>query len=387
MKINQMNVSGTKIQLSDWKEKIGRVACFIAFVSSFGACAATLVSGNISGDWTLSGSPYNVIDNCTVPQGQALVIHPGVTVVIGSNLTVTVNGQIRAIGTPAQKIKIRGAQPTVRWATLKVVHGDGTQSAFDYCDFSDAETGLSLDIEAQNATMQTEISHCTFSNCVTCLYGRSHGYGYNPNYQTTVYLEPHLNPNISNCRFLNSSTDCLFYMDGTLFADWYDVYTLYARGYAAPSIANCTFESASGTGIYLQAGSTAGTSSPSLVNCVKTQNQYGVQTSDPYDLNVRNCIFEGCGVAMARSGASSSQIGYNCFFSNQTNFIGYPASFGQVVSLNNNGTACDIALNIFQNPSFLNSSDYLLTSNSPCIDAGDPSAAYLDGCLPPSLGI
>ena len=52
--------------------------------------AQTLVSGNVSGSWTPAGNPYVVVDNCTVPSGQTLNINPGVTIIIGSNLNLTV---------------------------------------------------------------------------------------------------------------------------------------------------------------------------------------------------------------------------------------------------------------------------------------------------------
>ncbi len=345
------------------------------------AQAATLVSGNISGTWNKAGSPYIVIDNCTVPSGQALVIQPGVTVIIGSNLTVTVNGRISAEGSPAERIRVKGPQPTVYWNAIQIVHGDGSQSDFTHCDFSEGQTALYLNIGSQNATMQTKIANCSFGNCSTCVYGYSHGYGYTPNYYTTIYLQPQLNPSITNCRFTNSVNGCWFYMDGTAFWDWYHVNQLYARGYASPCIANCIFESISAKGIFLQAGSVAGTSYPTVVNSLFIQNGKGQEVSDPYDLNLRNCIFQGCTNAVTRAGSLSSQVGYNCFFSNRTNFVGYPAAYGQIVMVNNNGTPCDVAFNIFQSPLFCETTNYTLSASSPCIDAGDPAAAYLDNCF------
>jgi hypothetical protein len=114
-----------------------------------------------------------------------------------------------------------------------------------------------------------------------------------------------------------------------------------------------------------------------------------VVAANPYDVTVWNSIITGCGIGVQRSGSLSSQVGYNCFFNNQTNFVGYPVPpFGQVVMWNNNGTPCDIAYNILQNPMFVDTTNYYLSSASPCVDGGDPAAAYNDCSLgsPFSLG-
>jgi len=60
----------------------------------FGA-GPTLVSGNVSGTWSPTGSPYVIVDNCTVPAASTLTIQPGTVVIIGQGLNLTVNGCAR----------------------------------------------------------------------------------------------------------------------------------------------------------------------------------------------------------------------------------------------------------------------------------------------------
>jgi hypothetical protein len=51
--------------------------------------ASTFVSGDVSGTWTKTGSPYIATDNIRVPPGGSLIIQPGVTVIIGQGLKLT----------------------------------------------------------------------------------------------------------------------------------------------------------------------------------------------------------------------------------------------------------------------------------------------------------
>ena len=80
------------------------LALSLAFAGAIPGSAQTMVSGSISGSWSPSGNPYVVTDNATVPAGQTLTIQPGVTVWIGENVSMTANGLIQAVGTPAQRI-------------------------------------------------------------------------------------------------------------------------------------------------------------------------------------------------------------------------------------------------------------------------------------------
>jgi len=60
--------------------------------------AQTIVSGNVSGTWDIGGSPYLMIDDCTVQTGTELIIEPGVEIVIGDSISLNVYGKISANG-------------------------------------------------------------------------------------------------------------------------------------------------------------------------------------------------------------------------------------------------------------------------------------------------
>ena len=53
--------------------------------------------------------------------------------------------------------------------------------------------------------------------------------------------------------------------------------------------------------------------------------------------------------------------------------------------MNHNGDSCDIAFNIFDNPSFADSIGLSLAESSACINAGDPASPFRDACFPPSF--
>lgn len=71
----------------------------------------TYVSGNVSGTWTLSGSPYIVVGDITVPGGQTLTILPGVEVKFDGYYKFYISGTINAIGNANNYIYFRSNKP------------------------------------------------------------------------------------------------------------------------------------------------------------------------------------------------------------------------------------------------------------------------------------
>jgi len=70
----------------------------------------TFISGTLydgsGGPLTPSGSPYIVVGYITVPVGQTLTIEPGVEVRFNKYFGIYVNGNLNAIGTEANRIKM-----------------------------------------------------------------------------------------------------------------------------------------------------------------------------------------------------------------------------------------------------------------------------------------
>ena len=312
-----------------------------------GSC---FVSGNVSGTWSNSCSPYIATANLTVPSGQTLTIQPGVTLIIGQGLNMSVEGTISAVGTCAQPISIKGATPSQYWDTIKVTYYGGAQSTFAHCKISDATNGLQL-ITAYSTAMLPQVSNCTFSNCLrSCIYAWSTSTGISPS--------PTLLGTIKNCRFSSSSNG--IYLDVNA-----------CQGCSTASnnmtVANNLFQGLTGTAVWF-----------SLRNYYPAGNP-----------KVKNNIFFQCSTAVSKTGSAASyneEISYNCLYGNATNFIGVLPLYGSVCCVNARGTPCDAVSDIFQDPLFAETTNYTLATSSPCIDAGDSDGAYLDTCFPPSLG-
>jgi len=64
----------------------------------------SVLPGNVSGTWRLTGSPYLVQGDITVPNDSTLTIDPGVTVVFQGHYALHVQGRLLAIGTAMDPI-------------------------------------------------------------------------------------------------------------------------------------------------------------------------------------------------------------------------------------------------------------------------------------------
>ena len=64
----------------------------------------TSVSGSITDDFTLAASPYAITGDATIPAGESIIAEPGVQVLFDGFFTLTVEGVLRAVGTPTNYV-------------------------------------------------------------------------------------------------------------------------------------------------------------------------------------------------------------------------------------------------------------------------------------------
>jgi len=90
---------------SDMKTKIGFILFLILFINYF-LCADTIIpEGNVSGVWNLSGSPYLIEGDITIPDSELLLIDPGVLVEFQGYYALNVQGRLLAIGNEQDSIR------------------------------------------------------------------------------------------------------------------------------------------------------------------------------------------------------------------------------------------------------------------------------------------
>ncbi|MDP1746417.1 MAG: right-handed parallel beta-helix repeat-containing protein [Bacteroidota bacterium] len=85
-------------------------------------------TGNVSGTWTLAGSPYNVQGSIQILDGTTLTIEPGVTVNFQGTYKLNVQGRLLAVGTAADTIIFTAANTSNGW---RAVYFDNTSLTND----------------------------------------------------------------------------------------------------------------------------------------------------------------------------------------------------------------------------------------------------------------
>ena len=129
------------------------------------ALGPTYVTGETSGIWDLEGSPYVVVGDAIVHDGQQLLIKPGVEVRFNANTILLVHGTIMAVGTEGQGISFT-SNATVKdpgdWhgITISVFSGE---NQFEFTKIEYAVHGLRITVESSAVVRHSEISNNSLS--------------------------------------------------------------------------------------------------------------------------------------------------------------------------------------------------------------------------------
>ena len=100
------------------------------------ACSDTYVAGQISGTWTVTGSPYMVVADIEIPYGLTLTIQAGVTVKFTGMYKFIAHGTLTAVGTASDSILFTHhlPYPNYTWKGLFLEGTTGT-TELGYCIF------------------------------------------------------------------------------------------------------------------------------------------------------------------------------------------------------------------------------------------------------------
>jgi len=147
------------------------------------AWSQTPVIGNVSGSWTILGSPYIVMGDITVPTNQFLTIQAGVQVMFQGDYFFTVRGGLCAWGNSADSVKFIAAagQTPGSWKYIEYLNSWPDSSRLRYClieagDRAVFANGSTVLLEhcliqrhaqapVRGSTAQITMVNCTITNC------------------------------------------------------------------------------------------------------------------------------------------------------------------------------------------------------------------------------
>jgi parallel beta-helix repeat protein/predicted outer membrane repeat protein len=353
----------------------------LILIVPFNAYAQIHIGGEISG--VLEDTTYIVDDFLRITVDDTLTIEPGAIFLFAGNYQLQVYGLLLSIGIEGDSIYFMPQDSLMHWGCVYFDENCNDLSELAYCYITGCVLGA---INCYGADVT--IFHCT-------LEGNTGSWG------GGIYLS-NSSPIISTCKISGNS---VINNGGGIYAT-----------YSSPQITNCIISEnhCDGFGSGMGGGGICfnHSSSGSLLRCSVIGNSTGhygggIACSDMSDAEIRNCTIFGNSAELSGGGVeiyysdpnisnniisdntgngginfeilSNVLLTYNDFYNNENgNFVGgmLPAGLGELTTINNNGDSCDVFMNIFMDPCFLDSANqyYHLQANSPCIDAGDPAS-------------
>ncbi len=143
------------------------------FAISYFCSAQTIIpAGNVSGTWSLTGSPYLIEGAIMIPDGSTLNIEPGVTVDFQGAYKLYVQGRLLAIGTVADTITFTSADTTNGWIGIQFDNTPSTNdtSKFFYCKLQFSKATGSSGAFYLVGFSKAIISNSLISNCISNAY-------------------------------------------------------------------------------------------------------------------------------------------------------------------------------------------------------------------------
>ena len=355
---------------------IKTIALIIIITISISLLAQTQVSGAQSGTWTVDNSPYQVIGEILVNNGQTLTIEAGVEVNFQGHYKFVVEGNLQAIGTETDSIFFTTDNQAIGWGGIRFNNSYQAINNLSYCRIEFGKTaGNYPDIHGGAVALLS--SNAVFSNCIfadndataqdngmggavyaintgsssgaltyftDCKFLRNHAYGEGG----AIKFTSDMNTEITGCTFIENNCRygggaISFYsvlntkMTNCLFAN---NYTLYSNGGAIHTLGmgnsiifqNCTISGNSANGGDGGAVSLA-YASANFVNSIIYDNP-GMYSDGIYLDFSSSAVINYCDLTMPSGASGSNNIDENPLFADVSNL------------------------------------DFHLTETSPCINAG-----------------
>ncbi len=100
---------------------------------------ANAIAGNVSGTWSVAGSPYVISGETVIQTGDTLSIEPGVEVQYAGNYALLVNGTLMAVGNATDTIKFTSYDTTSydKGRGIRFVDANQSQNTMAFCVIED----------------------------------------------------------------------------------------------------------------------------------------------------------------------------------------------------------------------------------------------------------
>lgn len=319
------------------------------------------------GTWTLGESPYEINHRILVPEGQTLVIEPGVEVMFTGHYKFSVEGCLLAIGTAEDSILFTAQDKATGWHHLEIIANPATNdtSKLSYCIVEHGQaTGGGGTLDNLGGGIAISGAHAVISNStIRNNLADENGY-YGPVGGGIIVNET--SAIITDCDIINNTARdggggiCLAWSPSSIIKG-----CLIANNIQPPNTQN----------VWEMGGLFLYNSFGFLINNTITNNQGGgigfMENSNP-DL-INNIIW-----------GNESTISHNVTLvgmNDDPNFKYCDIKDG-LEGFSGDGAGSNFyglyENNIDVDPLYIDpeNGDFHLTENSPCIDAGDPAQPY-----------
>lgn len=142
------------------------IGAFLSLITILNA-QTSVPGGIVSGNWTLSGSPYLVQGSIQIPLGSTLTIAPGVRVEFQGTYKFLVQGQLIALGTSVDTITFTATNKSTGWRSIRFdnTNPSNDTSRLSYCRIKYGKATGSTPDDNGGGVYFSNFSKAVISNC------------------------------------------------------------------------------------------------------------------------------------------------------------------------------------------------------------------------------
>ncbi len=112
---------------------------FLSMLLFSSSIAQTEVEGEVSGNWVIDDSPFIVVGNLDIEDGEELEIDPGVEIRFNGTYYFYIHGLLTAIGTEDDSIIFTRHRDNIQWRGIRILNGDD-DTEISYCLIEHSQT-------------------------------------------------------------------------------------------------------------------------------------------------------------------------------------------------------------------------------------------------------